>query len=84
MVKIRLSRRGSKDRPFYKIVAVDSRTRRDGRFIEQVGTYNPMVEGLNFKVDLDKVDNWISKGAKTSDTVHDIVKKARKAAMAAE
>lgn len=84
MVKIRLSRRGSKDRPFYKIVAVDSRARRDGRFIEQVGTYNPMAEGLNFKVDVDKVDAWVAKGAKTSDTVNDIVKKARKAAMAAE
>ena len=56
-VAIRLNRQGSKDRPYYKIVVVDSRARRDGRYIEQVGTYDPMQEGVNYTIDLEKVDN---------------------------
>lgn len=55
-VAIRLNRQGSKDRPYYKIVVVDSRARRDGRYIEQVGTYDPMQEGVNYTIDLEKVD----------------------------
>ena len=78
MVKIRLNRQGKKDNPYYKIVAVDSRKKRSGRFIEQVGTYNPLLEGINYKIDLEKVDKWISCGAKTSETVASIIKKARK------
>ena len=84
MLTLRLNRQGTKDRPFYKIVAVDSRKRRDGRYIEQIGSYNPMEEGLNYNIDVDKADAWISKGAQPSDTVRDLIKKARKEALAAE
>ena len=55
-VAIRLNRQGSKDRPYYKIVVVDSRARRDGRYIEQVGSYDPMKEGVNYTINLEKVD----------------------------
>lgn len=79
MVAIRLNRQGSKDRPFYKIVVVDSRARRDGDFIEQLGTYNPMAEGDNFTLDLDKAEKWISCGAKPSETVASMIKKLRAA-----
>ncbi len=78
MVAIRLNRQGTKDRPYYKIVAVDNRKRRDGRYIEQMGTYNPMLDGVNYKIDLEKIDKWIGNGAQPSDTVRDIIKKARK------
>ncbi len=79
MVALRLSRQGSKDRPYYKIVAVDSRKRRDGRYIEQIGTYNPMIEGSNYTLDLEKADKWIGHGAKPSSTVASIIKKVRNA-----
>ena len=79
MVAIRLNRQGSKDRPFYKIVVVDSRDRRDGDFIEQIGTYNPMAEGVNYTIDVEKADKWISNGAQPSETVASIIKKARDA-----
>ncbi len=79
MVAIRLNRQGSKDRPYYKIVVVDSRARRDGDFIEQVGTYNPMAEGVNYTIDLEKVDKWIGTGAQPSETVASMIKKARAA-----
>lgn len=81
MVALRLNRQGTKDRPYYKIVAIDSRARRDGRYIEQIGTYNPMQEGTNYSIDLAKVDTWIGNGAQPSDTVRDIIKKARKDAL---
>lgn len=81
MVALRLNRQGTKDRPYYKIVAVDSRARRDGRYIEQVGSYDPMTEGVNFNIDLEKAEKWISNGAQPSDTVSSIIKKARKAAL---
>jgi len=84
MLTLRLNRQGTKDRPFYKIVAVDSRKRRDGRYLEQIGTYNPMEEGVNFTIDVEKADGWISQGAQPSDTVRDIIKKARKTAMQSE
>lgn len=79
MVALRLTRKGSKDRPYYKIVAVDSRKRRDGRYIEQLGTYDPMVEGENYKLDLEKADKWLGVGAKPSTTVASIIKKVRNA-----
>ena len=79
MVALRLTRQGSKDRPYYKIVAVDSRKRRDGRYIEQIGTYDPMKDGVNYDLDLEKADKWIGNGAKPSKTVSDIIKKVRKA-----
>jgi small subunit ribosomal protein S16 len=79
-VAIRLRREGSKDRPFYRIVVADSRSRRDGRFIEMIGTYDPMKKGEdNALVDLPKADEWIGKGAKASETVASIIRKARKA-----
>ena len=83
MVALRLSRQGTKDRPYYKIVAVDSRKRRDGRPIEQLGTYNPMVEGVNFTLDIEKAEKWLSTGAQPSDTVKSIIKKAQKQALEA-
>lgn len=83
MVALRLNRQGTKDRPYYKIVAVDNRKRRDGRFIEQVGTYNPMIEGLNYKLDLEKADKWLKNGAQPTTTVKSIIKKARKAELEA-
>ncbi len=82
-VSIRLNRKGTKDRPYYKIVAVDSRKRRDGRYIEQIGTYNPMIEGVNYEIDLEKADKWLTVGAKPSDTVKSIIRKARTAGAAA-
>ncbi len=82
-VAIRLRREGSKGRPFYRIVAADSRHRRDGRFLEILGTYDPMLESGNCKLDLEKADAWISKGAQPSDTVRSLIKKARAGAAAA-
>ena len=79
-VSLRLNRKGTKDRPYYKIVAVDSRKRRDGRYIEQIGTYNPLIEGTNFEIDLEKADKWLSVGAKPSETVNSFIRKARTAA----
>ena len=71
-VRIRLSRGGAKKRPFYRIVVADSRRARDGKFIDQIGTYNPMLpkdSADRVKIDLDKAKDWISKGAKPSDRV---------------
>ena len=76
MVAIRLNRQGSKDRPYYKIVVVDSRARRDGDFIEQVGTYNPMAEGENYTLDLEKVEKWIANGAQPTTVVKKLFKQA--------
>ena len=69
MVKIRLRRMGSKKNPFYRIVVADSRYPRDGRFIEEVGYYDPMKEPVVLKVDEDKVKNWLEKGAQPTETV---------------
>ncbi len=73
-VKIRLRRMGAKKAPFYRIVVADSRYPRDGRFIEQVGTYNPMVEPAQVEVDSDKVKSWIGNGAQPTDTVKRLLK----------
>ncbi len=81
-VALRLNRQGTKDRPYYKIVAVDSRKRRDGRYIEQVGTYDPMKDGLNYTIDLEKAEKWVGVGARVSETVNSILRKARTAAKA--
>lgn len=79
-VAIRLRREGSKNRPFFRIVVADSRTRRDGPFIEMLGTYDPMMkEEVNYKLDLTKAEEWIGKGAQASETVASIVRKARMA-----
>ena len=77
MVALRLTRQGTKNRPYYKIVAIDSRKRRDGRYIEQIGTYDPLQEGVNYSLDLEKADKWIGVGAQPSVTVKSIIKKAR-------
>ena len=82
MVKLRLKREGNKGRPYYRIVAVDSRARRDGRYIQSLGNYDPLKESDNFDVDLESVDKWIGNGAQMSDTVRSLVKKARDSAEA--
>ncbi len=76
MVKIRLKRMGAKKAPFYRIVVADSRYPRDGRFIEEVGTYNPMVEPAAINIDADKAKQWIANGAQPTDTVKGLLKKA--------
>lgn len=80
MVVIRLARGGSKKRPFFNIVVTDSRNRRDGRFIERLGYYNPMAAGqaVNFHIADDRLAHWTSKGAQMSDTVARLVKQAQK------
>ncbi len=82
MVVIRLSRGGAKRRPFYNIVVADSRERRDGRFIERVGFYNPVASGGEepLRVATDRVTHWASKGAQLSPTVARLVDQAKKAA----
>lgn len=81
-VVLRLRREGSKDRPVYRIVAADQRFRRDGRFLEILGNYNPALGADAATLKLDKVDHWISNGAKPSPTVASLIKRARKAAPA--
>ena len=68
-VKIRLRRMGAKKAPFYRIVVADSRYPRDGRFIEEIGTYNPVVSPVEVKVDAEKAKQWIANGAQPTDTV---------------
>lgn len=74
-VKIRLRRMGAKKAPFYRVVVADSRYPRDGRFIEEIGTYNPMTEPAEIKVDAEKAKKWIANGAQPTDTVKSILKK---------
>jgi small subunit ribosomal protein S16 len=76
MVKIRLRRMGAKKNPFYRIVVADSRNARDGRFIEEIGTYDPLSSPSQIKVDLDRAKYWISNGAQPTDTVRALLKKA--------
>lgn len=83
MVKIRLQRHGARRRAFYRIVAIDERTRRDGRVLEQVGHYDPKVDPPAVKLDLDRVDHWMGEGAQQSPTVRQLVHRARTAAAAA-
>ena len=79
-VKIRLARHGAKKRPYYRIVVADARAPRDGKFIEEVGRYNPCVDPSMIKFDLEKVDKWIANGAKPTDTVARLLETARKEA----
>ena len=74
-VKIRLRRMGAKKAPFYRIVVADSRYPRDGRFIEEIGTYNPVATPTEVKVDAEKAKQWIANGAQPTDTVNAILKK---------
>ena len=75
-VVLRMTRRGSKKKPFYRIVAADSRSPRDGKFLEMLGTYDPLKTENNIKIDSEKVASWVKKGAKPSDTVASLLKKA--------
>ena len=76
MVKIRLRRMGAKKAPYYRIVVADSRSPRDGRCIEEIGTYNPLVESNNITVDAEKAQAWIKNGAQPTDTVRGLLKNA--------
>lgn len=75
-VKIRLRRMGMKKQPHYRIVVADSRSPRDGRFIEELGYYNPLTDPAEVKVDVDKAKNWIANGAQPTETVRALLKKA--------
>ena len=76
MVKIRLRRRGAKKNPYYRIVVADSRSPRDGRCIEEIGTYNPLVNPAVITVDAEKAQTWIKNGAQPTDTVRGLLKNA--------
>ena len=76
MVKIRLRRMGAKKAPFYRIVVADSRYPRDGRFIEEIGYYNPVENPAELKVDVDRAQAWVKTGAQPTETVRDLLKKA--------
>jgi len=76
MVKMRLRRMGAKKAPFYRIVVADSRFPRDGRFIEEIGEYNPLKQPAEVKIDAEKAQQWIKNGAQPTDTVRSILKKA--------
>ena len=76
MVKIRLRRMGAKKAPFYRIVVADARAPRDGRCIEEIGTYNPLTEPATINVDAEKVQTWIKNGAQPTDTVRGLLKNA--------
>ena len=75
-VKIRLRRMGAKKAPFYRVVVADSRSPRDGRFIEEVGIYNPMVEPAEIKLDMEKIDKWVKNGAQPTEQVAKLFKVA--------
>ncbi|MBQ2725331.1 MAG: 30S ribosomal protein S16 [Clostridia bacterium] len=76
MVKIRLRRMGAKKAPFYRIIVADSRSPRDGRFIEEVGYYNPMSTPVELKVDTEKVEKWLQSGAQPTETVKSLLVKS--------
>ena len=76
MVKIRLTRIGAKKRPFYRVIVADSKSRRDGPFIEILGTYNPLTDPSEIKIDLERVKYWLGNGAQATTTVMRLLKKA--------
>ena len=82
MVTIRLARGGAKKRPFYHVVVTDSRNRRDGRYIERLGFFNPVATGNEVRLNLDneRIDHWLKQGAKASDRVSKLLKEQQKAA----
>jgi small subunit ribosomal protein S16 len=82
-VKIRMKRVGAKNSPYFRIVVADSRSPRDGKFIEEIGTYQPLKKGENYKMDMERAQYWISKGAQPSETVASFLKKLKKSAAAA-
>jgi len=75
MVKIRLKRMGTKKNAFYRVVVADSRFPRDGRFIEEIGMYDPLANPSRFEIDMDKANAWIAKGAQCTETVRALIKK---------
>ena len=75
-VKIRLTRLGSKKAPFYRVVVADSRFPRDGRFVEEIGYYNPLTNPVDIKIDSEKANKWLSNGAQPTETVKSLLKKA--------
>jgi small subunit ribosomal protein S16 len=81
-VKIRMKRIGTKNTPAFRIVVTDSRSPRDGKFIEEIGSYQPLKRSENSKLNLERANYWLSKGAQPSDTVASIIKRAAKAAAA--
>ena len=76
MVKMRLTRMGQKKAPFYRVVVADSRCPRDGRFIEEIGYYNPMTNPAEVKIDAEKAKNWLNNGAQPTETVKSLLKKS--------
>ena len=78
-VKIRLARHGAKKKPFYRVVVADARSPRDGRIIEEVGSYNPNTTPSTVKLDLEKIDAWVKNGAQPTDRVAHLIEEARKA-----
>jgi len=80
MVKLRLTRMGAKKRPFYRVVAADARFPRDGRFIEMLGTYDPLKESDGVNLKMDRVQYWLSNGAQPTDTVRSLLRKVKPAA----
>ena len=78
-VKIRLARHGAKKRPYYRVVVADSRCRRDGKFIEEVGRYNPCVEPAMVQLDMEKIDTWMANGAQPTDTVVRLMNQVKEA-----
>ena len=83
MLSIRLTRKGKRNRPYYRIVVADSRRARDGRFIEVLGHYDPVRKPVVVEIDVDKVEEWVSKGANLSDTVRSLLKKTKQREAAA-
>ncbi|MBQ0134449.1 MAG: 30S ribosomal protein S16 [Clostridiales bacterium] len=77
MVKIRLRRMGAKKAPFYRVLVADSRNARDGRFIEEIGTYNPLTDPATVEIDMERANYWIGNGAQPTDTVRALLKKAQ-------
>ncbi len=82
-VSIRLRREGTKNRPYFRVVVADKRSPRDGKFIEDLGSYDPRKAGENFELNLDRAEYWVRNGAQPSETVASFIRKARKKAQAA-
>ncbi|HZJ68780.1 MAG TPA: 30S ribosomal protein S16 [Candidatus Eisenbacteria bacterium] len=78
-VKIRLKRIGAKKQPYFRVVVADSRSPRDGRFIEEIGFYNPISEPADIRLDVEKAEQWMKNGAQPTDTVRALIKKAKEA-----
>ena len=83
-VKIRLARHGAKKRPYYRVVVADGRMPRDGRYIEEIGRYNPLTSPKTIDINLEKVDEWVSKGAQPSNTVSHLIEIVRTGAPVTE